>query len=69
MQESTEVMESKIELFNQKHPPGSKVTVVKDSGERVETKVKYTARLLNNHIAVVWLEETSGYYLLDRVVA
>ena len=69
MQEFIEIMESKVELFNQKHPIGSKVTVVKDLGEKFETKVRYPAEILSGHTAVVWLEGISGCYCLDRVMA
>jgi hypothetical protein len=68
MQESTEIMKSKIELFNHAHPPGSKVTVVKDLGEKFETKVRYPAEILSGHTAVVWLKGISGCYCLDRVM-
>lgn len=68
MQESTEVMESKIKIFNEKHPVGSVVTVVKDLGERIETKVRHPAQILSGHTAVVWLQDVSGCYLLDRVI-
>lgn len=68
MHESTEVMESKIKIFNEKHPVGSVVTVVKDFGERVETKVRHSAQILSGHTAVVWLDGISGCYCLDRVV-
>lgn len=69
MQESIEVMESKIELFNQKHPPGSKVTVVKDFGEKFETTVRHPAQILSGHTAVLWVHGIRGCYLLNRVVA
>ncbi len=63
-----EVMESKIKAFNKKNPVGSTVTVVKDMGEEVETKVKYPAEILSGHTPVVWLEGISGCYDLDRVI-
>lgn len=69
MQESTEVMESKIKIFNEKHPVGSVVAVVKDFGERIETKVRHPAQILSGHTAVVWLDGISGCYCLDRVIA
>jgi len=68
MQESIEVMQDKVEAFNKRNPVGTPVTVVKDFGERVETKVKYPAEVLSGHTAVVWLYGISGCYLLDRVV-
>jgi len=66
--ESTEVMQSKCDAFNKNHPIGSPVTVVKDFGEQVETKVKHPAQILSGHTPVVWLAGISGCYLLDRVL-
>ena len=69
MQESIEVMKSKVEVFNQKHPVGSVVTVIKDIGEKVVTKVRHPAEVLSGHTAVVWLDGISGAYVLNRVIA
>jgi len=69
MGDSQEVMQSKCDAFNLRNPVGSSVTVVKDLGERIETKVKYPAQILSGHTAVVWLEGISGCYDLDRVIA
>lgn len=68
MQESTEVMQSKVDAFNERNPIGTKVTLVKDRGEKVETKVQYPAQILSGHTPVVWLEGVSGAYLLSRVI-
>ena len=68
MQESTEVMKSKIKIFNQLHPVGSVVTVIKDLGECIETKVRFPAEILSGHTAVVWLDGIRGCYCLNRVV-
>ena len=67
MQDSKEVMQSKIEAFNKKHPIGSKVIVVKDMGEQVECTVKHPATILGGHTAVALLDEISGCYDLNRV--
>lgn len=67
MRNSTEVMQSKCDAFNKMHPVGSKVIVVKDFGEQIETTVKYPAEILSGHTPVVWLDGISGAYLLDRV--
>lgn len=69
MQESTKVMESKVEPFNKKHPVGTSVVVVKDAGEKIETKVRCPAEIMGGHTAVVWLDNISGAYALNRVVA
>mgnify|MGYP001338012467 CR=1 FL=1 len=63
-----EVMQSKCDAFNKRNPVGTPVTVIKDLGEKIETKVKYPAQV-SGHIAVVWLEGISGCYDLNRVVA
>jgi len=68
MSESIEVMQSKVDIFNLKHPIGSSVTVIKDLGEKVETKIRYPAQILSGHTAVVWLEGIRGCYLLNRVM-
>lgn len=68
MQESMEVMESKIKIFNEKHPVGSAVTVAKDFGEQIETTVRYPAQIMGGHTAVVWLFGISGAYSLSRVI-
>jgi len=68
MSDSQEVMQSKVDAFNKRHPVGSAVTVVKDLGERVETTVRHSAEILSGHTAVVWLHGFSGCYLLERVI-
>ena len=67
-QDLPEVMQSKIEVFNKKHPVGSKVTVIKDLGEKIETEVRFPAEILSGHSTVVWLVGISGCYSLDRVI-
>ena len=69
MGDSTKVMQSKVDAFNEKNPAGTPVTVVKDLGEKMETKVRFPAEILSGHTAVVWLEGISGCYDLDRVIA
>ena len=68
MQDSIEVMQSKVDAFNRRNPVGTTVTVIKDLGEKFETKVKFPAEVLSGHTPVVWLEGISGCYLLDRVI-
>ena len=62
------VMQSLCDIFNEKHPIGSSVTVVRDLGEKIKTTVKYPAQILSGHTAVVWLNDISGCYLLNRVI-
>lgn len=68
MKDFPEVMQSKCDVFNEKNPVGSKVTVVKDLGEKIETTVKYAAEIMGGHTAVVWVKGVSGAYNLDRVI-
>lgn len=63
-----EILQKKCDVFNELHPIGSHVTVIKDSGEKFETTVKYPAEILSGHSAVVWINGISGCYLLDRVM-
>ena len=66
MKESKEVMQGKVDAFNEKNPVGTPIVVVTDMGREVKTKVKYPAKILSGHTPVVWLEEI-GCYHLDRV--
>jgi len=69
LQESIEVMESKVDVFNEKHPIGSPVVVIKDFGEKIMATVRHPAEVMGGHTAVVWLDGISGAYALNRVVA
>ena len=66
-QESIEVMQSEVNAFNDHHPIGTEVIVIKDLGEKIKTKVRFPAEVLSGHTPVVWLEGISGCYLLSRV--
>lgn len=68
MQDSIEVMESMVDAFNERNPPGTIVTMIKDLGQKVKTKVRYPAEILSGHTPVVWLEGVTGCYLLSRVI-
>ena len=61
-----EVMEAKIECFNEANPPGTQVAVVKDDGTRTVDIIKYEASIMGGHTAVAWLKSL-GSYSLDRV--
>jgi len=64
--DSIEVMESKVRIFNDRHPVGSKVIVIKDFGEQVEDVIKWEATIMGGHTAMAWLKD-NGSYCLDRV--
>ena len=68
MRDSPEVMQGKVDAFNERKPVGTSVTVIGDLGEKFETKVKRPAEIMSGHSAVVWLEGISGCYMLDRVI-
>jgi len=68
MQESMEVMQGKVEAFNERNPIGTEVTMVKDLGQKIKTRVRYPAEVLSGHTPVVWLEGVTGCYLLSRVI-
>ena len=69
MKQSLKVMQSLVDVFNEKNPVGAPVTVIKDFGEQFKTKVLHPAEILSGHTPVVWLEGISGCYCLDRVIA
>lgn len=68
MQDSKEVMQSKISEFNKRNPVGAIVSVIKDFGEVIQTKVRCPASIIGEHTAVAWLKGISGGYRLDRVI-
>jgi hypothetical protein len=59
--------EQACEIWNLKHPVGTKVTCRMDSGEVRHTVTTSEAQMLSGHTAVIWLDGISGCYLLARV--
>jgi len=68
MKDSLLISRSKIEAFNEKNPVGSSVILIKDFGEKFKTKVRHPATITSSGGAVAWLENVSGYWLLERVI-
>ena len=68
MSMTPEAVESFVECFNEQHPPGTPVIVIKDHGEKVDTKTRSLAEVRNDTMAVVFLNGIAGYYDLTRVV-
>ena len=68
MNKSLSQLESQVYAFNVLHKVGDKVTVMLDDGTKKECTVSSAATILGGHSAVVWLDEISGCYSLDRVV-
>lgn len=64
---SLKALQAKVDKWNAKHAPGTKVKVLLDSGKTVNTKTRSKAEMLGGHTPVVWLDCISGCYCLDRV--
>lgn len=63
-------MQAGCDAFNALYPVGTEVTVKLDGrDEPFKTKTRSSAQILSGHSAVIWLENVSGCYLLDRVSA
>lgn len=61
-------MQGLCDVFNTAHPVGADVHVKLDGkDEPFLTKTRSTAQILSGHSAVIWLDDVSGCYLLDRV--
>lgn len=57
------------EIWNEKHPVGTDVSVVKDDGTPFISRTDSEAYMLSGHTAVIHVAGISGCYLLDRVTA
>ncbi|MBX8826521.1 hypothetical protein [Ochrobactrum sp. SFR4] len=54
--------------FNASYPVGTNVLLKKDGHDELfPTTTRSTAQVMCGHSAVIWLENVSGCYLLDRV--
>lgn len=61
-------MQAACDKFNAACPVGGKVRVKLDNvDEPFETTTRSEAQILSGHSAVVWMDNVSGCYLLDRV--
>jgi hypothetical protein len=61
-------MQAECDAFNAACPVGGKVRVKLDFvDEPFETTTRSEAQILSGHSAVIWMENVSGCYLLDRV--
>ncbi len=63
----TNRLQQACDAFNAKYPVGTPVYLLKDNGDVVETATRSAAQILSGHSAVIWLEDVSGCYLLERV--
>lgn len=65
---NTKKLQAECDKFNAAHPVGADVFVKLDGkDEPYRTKTRSEAQILSGHSAVIWLENVSGCYLLDRV--
>ena len=61
-------MQAECDAFNAENPVGAKVTVKLDGRDDLfETVTRSEAQIMSGHSVVIWLENVSGCYLLDRV--
>jgi hypothetical protein len=59
----------RCDVWNRTNKIGSPVPVALDLGRTLDTATRSEAVLLGGHTAVVWLEDVSGAYALDKVRA
>lgn len=63
-------LQAECDKFNAANVVGTDVFVKLDGvDEPFRTKTRSAAEILSGHSAVIWLENVSGCYLLDRVSA
>lgn len=53
--------------WNAAHPVGADVVVKRDMGDEVRTKTRSEAYMCDAGYPVIFLDNITGYYLLDRV--
>ncbi len=67
-QTKADKLQAICEKFNSVYPVGTEVLLKKDGHDvPFPTKTRSTAQVMCGHSAVIWLENVSGCYLLDRV--
>lgn len=67
-QAKTKKLQAICDKFNASYPVGTEVLLKKDGHDELfPTKTRSTAQVLCGHSVVIWLENVSGCYLLDRV--
>lgn len=66
---STAALQAECDAFNAKVAVGGKVSVKLDGKDNLfATRTRSEAQVIGGHSAVIWLENVSGSYLLDRVL-
>ncbi len=67
-QAKADKLQAICDKFNASYPVGTAVFLKKDGHDELfPTKTRSTAQVMSGHSAVIWLENVSGCYLLDRV--
>lgn len=61
--------QQQVESWNHEHPVGSKVVIVRDNGETLETTVTHEAQLLGGHSPVAWVAGISGCHDIGRITS
>lgn len=56
-----------VNAWNEMVPLGAPVILTKKSGEQIPTTTRTVAKVLDNGVAVIWLEGSVGCYRLSRV--
>jgi len=65
---SIKKLQAECDSFNSKHSIGAWVYVKLDCVDKpFHTRTRSDAQILSGHSAVIWLDNVSGCYLLDRV--
>jgi hypothetical protein len=64
-----EVAEAIAKTWNAHWPVGTKVTLIRDLGDQVETRTRSEAWVVGGGTVLIKLDGISGGYLLERVVA
>lgn len=68
-QAKTKKLQAVCDKFNAAYPVGADVLLKKDGHDELfPTRTRSTAQVMGGHSAVIWLENVSGCYLLDRVM-
>lgn len=66
---SLKSLNAAVERFNCEMPVGSLVSVRRDNGDVVATRVRARAEVLGGHSAVAWFDGIAGCYAIDRAMS
>lgn len=60
-------LQKQCDAWNAANPVGCTVILSKDNGTEFATRTRSQAQILSGHSAVIWLDNVTGCYLLNRV--